>query len=381
MSIDLIAINVMATFIHNEPTSLSILQEQQLPQALYEEFEREFPTSFDVSQGTFHRPHYAKDLQVLSNMSGVIGAICLNQAGMDFTLEHPKVIEDLVASAMASDDHAIQLGQNLDELCRHHPPIRPIVLKSVLEQIRLVSEEGARFTPPEKDRQRYLLDEKDTAGDFDRTIENDTLKKLLKVFTVLQGLLRNSTLSKEFIQQGGLVKLLDTADLPCIPIHAGHGPTGLFAATLGVYQTVGEHNHVEMTMALLRSVEGAMAKVSDLWKKELSWDDLGHRVPILRGLIVRIANLSNYYINLPPHQYRNATPLLKVLGGSNCFLRDTGLFHRAIMVAVSRLKIQETGNADAPLDDPKGSAAKYLSARLYSGLTKMYKGEPLVQLL
>jgi E3 ubiquitin-protein ligase HUWE1 len=42
------AINVMAAFVHNEPTSLSVLQELGLPQALYDELERDFPTNNDV---------------------------------------------------------------------------------------------------------------------------------------------------------------------------------------------------------------------------------------------------------------------------------------------------------------------------------------------
>ncbi len=39
----------MATFIHNEPTSLGVLQEMQMPQSLYAQLEREIPPSFDVS--------------------------------------------------------------------------------------------------------------------------------------------------------------------------------------------------------------------------------------------------------------------------------------------------------------------------------------------
>jgi E3 ubiquitin-protein ligase HUWE1 len=39
----------MATFVHNEPTSLSVLQELQLPQTLFEELEREIYPAYDVS--------------------------------------------------------------------------------------------------------------------------------------------------------------------------------------------------------------------------------------------------------------------------------------------------------------------------------------------
>lgn len=51
---DLSAISVMATFVHNEPTSLAILQELQLPQTLYENLEKKYPTSIDVRSPFLH---------------------------------------------------------------------------------------------------------------------------------------------------------------------------------------------------------------------------------------------------------------------------------------------------------------------------------------
>lgn len=38
----------MASFIHNEPTSLSILQEQKLPQTLFSVMESTVPDTFEV---------------------------------------------------------------------------------------------------------------------------------------------------------------------------------------------------------------------------------------------------------------------------------------------------------------------------------------------
>ena len=38
----------MATFVHNEPTSLGTLQELQLPQGLYAQLEQGIPPAFDV---------------------------------------------------------------------------------------------------------------------------------------------------------------------------------------------------------------------------------------------------------------------------------------------------------------------------------------------
>lgn len=51
----MIAMNIMASFVHNEPTSLSVLQELGLPQALYTQLEQEYSTSHDVSTQSLAR--------------------------------------------------------------------------------------------------------------------------------------------------------------------------------------------------------------------------------------------------------------------------------------------------------------------------------------
>jgi hypothetical protein len=47
-----LAINMLGTFIHNEPTSLSVLQDQGLPQILYEVLSNSVPASYEVSDRT-----------------------------------------------------------------------------------------------------------------------------------------------------------------------------------------------------------------------------------------------------------------------------------------------------------------------------------------
>lgn len=189
--------------------------------------------------------------------------------------------------------------------------------------------------------------------------------------------MRNSTLSREFIQAGGLTLLLDTADLPCIPMHLNHGPGGLYSTVLGMLQTLGEHDYTEVATALVDSTAGAMNKVQGLWKDGESWEDLGDHLPILRGLVVRLSNLSNYFISLPHTQHRSATSMLKAVGaaGKGSFLEDAGVFHRNAMLAVSTFKVREGTEEDTPMDDARGSAAKYLSSRICTGFTKVFRCE------
>jgi E3 ubiquitin-protein ligase HUWE1 len=49
----------MATFVHNEPTSLTVLQEQKLPEAFYDAIEEDIEPNGDVSYSPplfFSRP-------------------------------------------------------------------------------------------------------------------------------------------------------------------------------------------------------------------------------------------------------------------------------------------------------------------------------------
>lgn len=43
------AINITATFVHNEPTSLPIIQEMKLPEAMYDALENNKYPSYEVS--------------------------------------------------------------------------------------------------------------------------------------------------------------------------------------------------------------------------------------------------------------------------------------------------------------------------------------------
>lgn len=131
-----LAINVMATFVHNEPTSLSILQELELPQMLYDRIE----------------PGLMPSLEVVCAVPNAIGAICLNQVGLDMTLARPKLIENMVMIMVASAHDTIMsvpgnpraIGASLDELVRHHPALRPVLLRAV-DKLLDVVDEGDNF--------------------------------------------------------------------------------------------------------------------------------------------------------------------------------------------------------------------------------------------
>src|SRR5688500_14976030 len=104
----------MTSFIHNEPTSLSILQQAKIPQTLLASLSKNIPASKDV----------------VMNLPGAFGAICLNSTGLEmFTRDFDiKKFFDVFTSvphvrAFQDSDIASTLGVSMDELVRHQPTL------------------------------------------------------------------------------------------------------------------------------------------------------------------------------------------------------------------------------------------------------------------
>ena len=185
------AVNIVSNFIHNEPTSYAIISEAGLTGAILgcvtSEQISSSPQKFDdpdsmlakfiSGQSYLQGDSLATGLQALesylnSNLSksqselsrkslaqGILpatetimaipqafGAICLNNAGMDLFL-HSSALErffecfespDHVRAMSAETDLSRILGTSFDELVRHHPRLRNVVLGSVFVMLRRV---------------------------------------------------------------------------------------------------------------------------------------------------------------------------------------------------------------------------------------------------
>lgn len=143
-----LAINIMSTIVHNEPTALQILQEAQLPQTLYQVLETSMPESFELV--------YA--------LPNAIGAICLNQPGLDDTIAHFGVVVNVLKAAIswstdetADRDHVQLIGTSLDELVRHHPALRPKVREAIITLFKDAIKEGQDFKPPADEVNDYAV--------------------------------------------------------------------------------------------------------------------------------------------------------------------------------------------------------------------------------
>ena len=144
-----LAINVMATFVHNEPTSLTIIQEIGLPEAFYKVVESGVEPSFEVIQA----------------VPNALGALCLNQTGQDQLAARPSIIPGLLSiftserhlRVLQDKENAVLIGTSIDELIRHHPFLKAAVFEGVRSILGQIEDLGKAFTVPEDIRHFYQL--------------------------------------------------------------------------------------------------------------------------------------------------------------------------------------------------------------------------------
>ena len=131
------------------------------------------------------------------SIPNAIGAICLNQTGMDMTLARPKLLRNMVMTMVSPDYDLIMgipgnargIGAALDELVRHHPALRPLLLDVTYELLAYVKQQGNEFRPSKADEGLYTLvhgyPEEAESTNTPITLEsNPIMHHLLKVFGV-----------------------------------------------------------------------------------------------------------------------------------------------------------------------------------------------------
>lgn len=130
-----IAINIMSTFIHNEPTSLSILQESKLTASFLASITPTMPVSAEV----------------ISAIPNAFGAICLNAPGLEaFNAAQPLnvyfqlIINPQNTRSLQDNDVPHLIGNSIDELIRHHPSLKEPTIKAIVDMLAKVVELGEK---------------------------------------------------------------------------------------------------------------------------------------------------------------------------------------------------------------------------------------------
>ena len=144
-----LAINIMLTFVHNEPTSLSIIQEAKLSDAFYDSV---------LSQPI------EPSLDVLTAIPTAIGALCLNEAGLNgfissrlslFTQYFECFLSPVHARVLFEREHAAVVGSHFDELMRHHPALKESVFAAIMHLLQGLFDKGQQYQPEHPEE--YIL--------------------------------------------------------------------------------------------------------------------------------------------------------------------------------------------------------------------------------
>ncbi|KAL6452439.1 TOM1 Probable E3 ubiquitin-protein ligase TOM1 [Candida maltosa Xu316] len=116
--------------IHNEPTAFSILNEAKVIDTILDNYESLFlPSSV-----------------LLMSLPEVLGAICLNNEGLKKVVDK-KIVQTFFktfynmknAKELVKTDMATNLGCSFDELGRHYPSLKPIILAEIQKLIEDIS--------------------------------------------------------------------------------------------------------------------------------------------------------------------------------------------------------------------------------------------------
>lgn len=217
-------INVLSNIIHNEPTSLSILQEADVPQTLLRSLKESIPASIDV----------------INSICNCFGAICLNEAGIK-SLTESTVINDLFKIFLNTDyllcireaDFLSSLGSSLDELVRHHPALLNLVLDNILALLKNTCELGnvdnySKWAESNSEVihtlatsiNSNLLQPDSEAENIDKTnVEAATvLVSYIECNSkFLESFFQTSSHTDYFIEQSGIELLIDTYLIPSLP--------------------------------------------------------------------------------------------------------------------------------------------------------------------
>ncbi|KAK9454511.1 hypothetical protein V1511DRAFT_517796 [Dipodascopsis uninucleata] len=246
------AIDMMSTFIHNEPTSYNIISESKLPQVFLESI----PELIELSKTTAI-PH-------------AIGAICLNVSGLELVKSTNAIHNYMQVFKMRDKAHIMSLtsapntlGSAFDELVRHHPSIKDIIFNEVVDAARKICEEGesmlggARFF-------RVGSDDLKTEADEELVVQDDSSDVVFLIdcySRFLESFTQNNTLCKEFMRRNGLDYLVKFYTLPSLPYDF---PSRTPAISLTrVFRLATEVNAYWTVNVILRACCSAMAKVNE----------------------------------------------------------------------------------------------------------------------
>ncbi|KAJ1770309.1 E3 ubiquitin-protein ligase tom1, partial [Coemansia sp. RSA 1843] len=203
------AISISAMLVHNEPTSLPILQEARLPQALLESLEKHMPYNADV----------------VINIPSVIGAFCLNDTGMEQFRNSTVISKALNVFADPQFIRVLQegdvpglFGAGLDEFMRHFPLVKEPIMDAIIDLIKDIVAIGSKDSrlPEFNPGNTFLL--RSEKEDSLKTYHDDFYGMMVEsMSTFLEGLFEQRAHCELFLEKGGWELVVQTVRSPILP--------------------------------------------------------------------------------------------------------------------------------------------------------------------
>ncbi|KAK9451580.1 uncharacterized protein V1518DRAFT_402950 [Limtongia smithiae] len=241
------AIDIMSTLIHNEPTSYAIISESKLPHVFLNAI-----------------PELIK-LPKVTTIPYAIGAICLNNSGLDLVREL-HALENFFqvfksASLAQSLLHPSEIGTAFDEMVRHHPALEPEVTTLILSVVQDIVDQcgripgGARFFPVKADVLKTDADDELVVQDA----QADCISLIENFCKFLDILIQHHSLCKEFINRGGLTPLMELYTVPSLPYDFAARPSAICLAK--ILKTATEYNAPVASLVILKASAKALSDI------------------------------------------------------------------------------------------------------------------------
>lgn len=286
-----LAINIMATFVHNEPTTLGVIQEKQLPGTFLNLVKNDIEAHFDV----------------ISAIPNAVGALCLNQAGLDLFSSEPiiaKLLSLLTSErhikVLSDQDNVTVFGGAIDELIRHQPTMKEAVIDEILKIIKAIHAAGRDYKPPEvPDVAMYELSEvsqaslshfeevslnervglSDVMTDDADVKKHQTLKRINSVASsmditarFLEIFFQSTNHCKDFLKTDGLDLLLEFYELPCLSYNFASSTTA--DSMVHLLRFISEVSPNTVIHALLRQVKISLSETKGIWNNPDNANDI-----------------------------------------------------------------------------------------------------------
>ena len=319
------AVNIMSSFIHNEPTSFQVVGEAGLVKSLLQTivpWELKDPENDDTkledmsldleyNEGELQYATPSGILPVGETMCDIptaFGAICLNESGMKHFQSSKALLKFMdifvsprhVRALEEEGQTAATIGQAFDELSRHHPQLKEQIMFTVVAMVKRVGEVcrylaerkgvGAKlweWTPSGiavaggRDALAGPLDSRVTSGTAADTeggkrsdpitakdVEEDGKDRVTGVpfisacFKFLDGFFHNTGMCANFCEQGGAVYLLDLATSASNPYDLVAFP--VFSKIAQVLKTMCEAKPHLVLPSLIRRMQIAIGGLEPL---------------------------------------------------------------------------------------------------------------------